>query len=74
MTYRLRPIEPSIPRQRTIEAEQVRILLEPTRRRIVDLLNDGPATVTELAIAFAALPVRSHATAISRWTRASSRW
>ena len=42
-------IPPHIPRQREINADQVRILLEPTRLSIIDLLNDGPATVKQLA-------------------------
>ena len=51
MTDQTRPTGPPIPRQREIDADQVRILLEPTRLRIVDLLNDGPATVKQLAAA-----------------------
>lgn len=43
--------ESDIPRQVEIDADQVRILLEPTRMQIVDLLNDGPATVKQLAAA-----------------------
>ena len=50
------PARREIPRERQIDADQVRTLLEPTRLRIVDLLNDGPATVKQLAAALGRPP------------------
>lgn len=35
-----------------VSAEQLRLILEPTRGAIIDVLTEGPATVSELAEAF----------------------
>ena len=39
----------SVPATLDLTADQLRVMLEPTRTDILDLLTDGPATVTQIA-------------------------
>lgn len=41
-----------VPATLEVTADQLRVMLEPTREAIVDLLTEGPATVSQLAEAF----------------------